>query len=296
MKRFACMGLCVALAVPALAGAAAPPVEASMVLVGTITVNPDGSVKAYTVKDLDKLPPAVRQVVQVTVSQWQFNPITRDGKAITAETGMSMRIVADVSGKNATLRVAGAEFGCDSVASRSLALGYVCAPGTMLEPLKQRRPLYPLQAMLAHMGGEVYVVVDVDRAGRVTRAAARQVNLYSRARTPLGARVFREQFVRSALVTAHSWTFKIPTLGPEAGQNDWIVVVPVSYNVQGSGSGIRSYGQWKSYIPGPVNPVNWNETGADGTPRSDAMAAGGAFTRDTRFTLKTPPRGNGSRS
>ena len=57
--------------IAATASAAEVHVQDSMVVTGTITVNQDGSVASYTVRDLDKLPPAARHIASLQRAQCQ---------------------------------------------------------------------------------------------------------------------------------------------------------------------------------------------------------------------------------
>lgn len=281
MKRVACLLLCLFL--PALVLAAEPQVEGSMLVTGTITVNPQGGVQSYTVRDLDKLPPAVRQIIQTTVSRWQFLPIMAGGKAVTAEAGMSLRIVADmVDRTHATIRVAGAEFGCDARPKSNLP--GECPAGTAVRYAHRKLPMYPRDALLAGVSGEVFLAMQVGRDGHVTQAAVRQVNLYEK--TDESA-YYRKMLAEASLGAVKNWQFLVPTKGPDATKDYWVVQVPINYTLGPPGSIPKHrYGQWNAYIPGPVQTIPWahNHTGGSG----DAVADNGQpFTRDSRFVLET---------
>lgn len=281
MKRVACLLL--SLFLPALVLAAEPHVEGSMLVTGTITVNPQGGVQGYTVRDLDKLPPAVRQIIQTTVSRWQFLPIMAGGKAVTAEAGMSLRIVADmVDRTHATIRVAGAEFGCDARPKSNLP--GECPAGTAIRYAHREPPGYPMDAARARVGGEVFLVLQIGRDGHVAQAAVRQVNLYSMTEWPAH---YRKDLAEASLRAARKWQFSVPTKGPNAAKDYWVVQVPVNYTLGPCCSAPkRRYGQWNAYIPGPVQTIPWahNHTGGSG----DAVADNGQpFTRDSRFVLET---------
>jgi hypothetical protein len=273
--------------------AATPNVEASMVVTGTITVNPQGGVQSYTVQDSDKLPPAVQQIIQTTVSRWQFVPIMADGKAVSAEAGMSLRIVADMTDEqHATIRVASAAFGCEA-RPRSNLPGE-CPAGTVVRYVRRQPPDYPIEAVRAGVGGEVFLVIQVGRDGQVTQAAARQVNLY---RTTDEPAYYRKMLAEASLQAARKWHFNIPTTGPDAAKDHWIVQVPINYTVGGVPSDAcgaipcrrpNPYA-WRAYIPGPVQDIPWDHEDTSGTSSTsgDAIASGGLFVRDTRFVLKT---------
>ena len=293
MKRVACLLL--SLFIPALGLAAEPHVQESMVVIGTITVNPNGSVQGYTIHDLDQLPPAARQIIATTVPHLQFMPIMANDKAVTAEAGMSLRIVTDmIDEQHATIRIASAEFGCDAGRARKL-LPSECPEGTAVSYVHRRPPNYPTDALQARVGGEVFLVLQIDRQGHVSQAAARQVNLYNLTNWPAH---YRKVLAEASLRAASRWQFSVPTTGPNAAKEHWVVEVPVNYWLGPPGSApARHYGQWNVYIPGPLQDVPW--AGADGTAsgNADAITGGGApFMRDTRFVLKTALSGGSGQS
>ena len=287
--------LLMALTVPGLACAAATPVEDSMVVTGTVTVNPAGDVQGYTLYEQDKLPQMVRQIVQDTVPHFQFLPIMVDGKAITAETGMSLRVVVKTTAgaKQGTIRVAAAEFGCDAGRARNL-LPNQCPKGTSVSYVRRQPPNYPWAALQASVGGEVFLVLQIDRNGHVSQAAARQVNLYSLTDWP---EHYRKVLAEASLRAASKWQFTVPTMGPNSAKDYWVVQVPVNYWIGAPGSApTKHYGQWNAYIPGPVQEIPW--AGADGASggNSDAISGGAPFMRDARFVLKTTLSGGAGQS
>ncbi|HWG67724.1 MAG TPA: energy transducer TonB [Rhodanobacteraceae bacterium] len=297
MKRVACSML--SLLIPALGLAAQPHVEGSMLVTGTITVNPDGGVRSYTVQDLDKLPPAVRQIIQTTVSRWQFVPITAGGKAVAAEAGMSLRIVADmVDAQHATISIAGAAFGCDARPKSNLP--GECPAGTAIRYVHREPPSYPVDALKTRVGGEVFLVLQVGRDGRVAQAAVRQVNLYSM--TDHAAH-YRDVLAEATLLAASKWRFRVPTAGPSAAKDHWVVQVPVNYTVGVPRDACGAIpcsraSAWTTYVPGPVQDIPWSDEGKKaGSPGgSDAIAGGALFMRDDRFVLKAPPQGGTGQS
>lgn len=289
MKRSACVlvGLVVSAVAWAHGGAESPnrSIEASMVVTGTITVSANGSVQGYTIHDLDKLPPAARRIIQATVPRWQFLPIIESGKAVAAQAGMSLRLVADMIDEHrATVRVAGAAFGCDAGRARNLVPNE-CPAGSSVTYLERRPPQYPIDALQAGVGGEVFLVLQIDRKGHVSQAAVSQVNLFSLTNR---AGHYRKVLAETSLRAARRWQFSIPTVGPDAAKDHWVVQVPVNYWVGPRGSApAQHYGRWNAYVPGPVQDVPW--AGADGAANGnvDAIAAGAPFMRDRRFVLKT---------
>lgn len=241
-------------------------------------------------RDRDKLPAGVVQIVERTIRGWQFVPVVDNGRPVTAQTGMALRVVAHmVDAGHAEIRIAGASFGCDAYPTGEL-LPDACPPGTTVTPARRQAPEYPGEALKEGAMGEVYLAVEVGRDGRVTRADAMQVNLFSQI---VGPKRMQNLFAIHAREAAMRWQFNVPTIGPEAAKDRWVVTVPVVYSINGPMP--DEYGKWRAYVPGPPRDVPWARDGAPGS--ADAIAGGGApFVRDARFVLKTKPGADGERS
>lgn len=296
MKRAACWLSGIAL--PVLALAAGPQVQFSMVVTGTITVSPDGSVKGYSLDDSEELPRNVQQIVHKTIPGWEFVPVTADGRAVTAGTGMTLRLVADRQDKShVVIRIAGAEFGCSSRRTRKNT-PEVCPAGSSLRYAHRKPPRYPLDALRHGVGGEVILALEVGRDGHVARAAVRTVNLYTSVNRQAH---YREVLADASLKAARKWTFHLPTIGPGADKDHWVVKVPIRYTYQAAQTGTllrrrhASRTQWRAYIPGPVHDIPWaDEDGAAGS--GDAVAGGAPFVGNPHFVLKTPLAGDAGKS
>ncbi len=280
------------LLVPVVAFAAGPHVQSSLMLAGTITVNADGSVRGYTLYKQDDLEPYVVQVVKKTIATWQFQPIIQGGKAVPAETGMMLRIVAEkLDDEHMTVKVASEQFGCNAWLSKQLKLlSDACPNGANVTWEDRRTPRYPGEAVRNRVGGEVYVTLQINREGRVTRSAVRQVNLYSL--TPRQGH-FRSVLGRAVLDVVRHWRYQVPTVGPEAAAEHWTVTVPVKFTLSGDAAHRNAYGSWNAYVPGPKQEIPW---AAHDQPKGDAIAGDGAFLRDSRFVLKAPPGNDAGKS
>lgn len=251
-------------------------VEASMVVTGWIEVAPDGSVYQYTLDQQDKLPKPVVDIIRKTTAAWTFKPILVDGKPVLAKAKMNLRVVASPIGNGQyNLRVRGATFGDG---------------GSGEWPAYSRRkpPEYPNVALRAATGGTVYLVLEIDRSGHVEQAVAQQVNLRAIG-SEFDMKTLRNAFAMESIDASKRWTFKIPETGPEANAEHWTVMVPVNFNIVGQHK--EGYGEWDSYVPGPVQPIPWDQdqiasgTSADALPSSDDAV----FAPDKRFVLLTPP-------
>ena len=253
MKRWV-MGLCALL----LAGAclASEPsarerVEASTLVDGTIGITPEGKVLAYTLDRPERLQPVVREAIAKAVPQWTFQPVLLDGKPVAAKTKMHLRLVAKPQGDdNYQLSIRSAYFGDQS---------------SSVKHVRQVPPRYPQQAIRARLGGTVYLLLRIDREGKVLDAVARQVNLDAIASDHV-LKQWRELFADVSLRAARQWTFS-PAKPDDPAVRD--VTVPVAYATREFGSARPdTYGQWERYVPGPVEPAPWFD--------ADKMLSGGA--------------------
>jgi hypothetical protein len=115
--------LWLAAAGPAAVSAAAPTAEASMLLAGSITVTPQGTVQAYTVDKPAKLAAPIQRLLAQNVPHWRFEPVIDHGHAVAAKAAMHLRIVATSTDKDHyAMRIGGQWFGDSGRASSPHAL------------------------------------------------------------------------------------------------------------------------------------------------------------------------------
>ncbi|HEY0502287.1 MAG TPA: energy transducer TonB [Lysobacter sp.] len=232
--------------------------ELSMLVTGTIDIEPDGRVSSYALDRPEALPPAVKQVMDHVAPAWTFEPPQVDGKPVRARTAMTARIVAkrDESGKGFSVRVAGATFG--KLAKDEFVSGKTLSP-----------PRYPKVAGMSHASGTVYVVVRIGRDGRVEDALVERVNL-TVIDSESGMKRWRGMLGKAAVEGAREWTFNPPTRGAEVDAPFWLARVPVSFYVNNAPA---PYGQWEVYVPGPRETTRVQAV--DASPDTDAFADGG---------------------
>ena len=271
--------LCGSLAGTALADGArtaTAPVEASMLVTGTIVVAPDGSVSSYAVDHPEKLPSGVLQVIGNTVPQWKFRPILRDGQPVNAKAKMSLRIVArKMGGQNFAVNVRAASFGQD-------------APSERVTERKLVKPIYPREAVLSGVSGTVYVVLKVDRDGHVEAADVWQVDL-NMIDSDAAMRRWRQMLAKASLNAARRWTFNPPTAGGQASDQHWVVGVPVNFKLRGLPDSRQvAYGQWQGYVPGPHELIPWLNQAQVAASGVDTIPAGGVLQLNSEFQLVSP--------
>lgn len=288
MKRWL-LGLCgVLLSGVVLAGGPAAvrqQVAASMVLTGTVVVAPDGSVRSYTIDKADKVPPAVLDLVRKTTAHWQFAPVLVNHSAVAARARMSMRVVATpVEGDNFSLAINGANFG-------DRAEGADGKHGAKLAPDEKRQPpAYPRDAVMARVGGTVYLLLQLDKQGHVVNVAAEQVNLGA-----IGSEAemdhWRGVLARASVAAAKRWVFQpMPDRLDASGHR--LARVPVAYTLRGDGvPRAPGYGQWQAYVPGPsVRPL-WAVDDRMLSQSADAIPDTGVFPVSKTIQLVSPGHG-----
>lgn len=253
--------------------------EASMLVVGSVDIEPDGSVSAHVLDDADKLPVQVRNLVQRAVPQLRFEPVLVDGKAVPARARMSLRIVArPAADGTGVIAIGGAHFGEVDLESTEV----VRTLGTM------KPPRFPMNAAQEGGQGTVYVMLKIGRDGTVMDAVVEQVNLRVIGSEREMAR-FRRLFSNVVLDTVRDWTFQPPTTGPFVDAPYWSARVPVDFTL---GDALKPatatpYGTWQGYVPGPRQRAPWI-TEEDQQGDADAVASGSLYPAHSRFKLLTP--------
>ncbi len=277
MRRWHLVGILVALvglATTAVADNVRKTAEGSMLVTGSVEVNPDGTLHGYSLDQAEKLPPEVVGVIGKSIATWEFKLSGAARDVVKAK--MNLRVVAKPAGNGKYLvGVAGSSFGDTGENTPSITA-------------KDRiQPTYPRMAMESRVSGTVYLLLRVGRDGTVEDAIAEQVNLEQYA-TPLVMEKLRNAFAKASLDAARHWTYNVPTTGATANDPYWVVRVPVNYYLNFNGSDIvkHSYGQWDAYIPGPRQTAPWiNKELASQLP--DATPDGSLATGNSPIQLAT---------
>lgn len=251
--------------------------ESSLQVSGTITIAPDGSVRSHTLDPKAPLGEQLAAFVDRSVQAWRFQPVIVDGKAVTAQVPMHLRLVAThASEGKVNVEIASTYFGTrEDVSTTDYPRG-----------IRRTPPRYPDDALYMGGKGVVYLILEVGRDGKVANVDAEQVNLRV-AGTEGQMASLRKQFTDAAVRAARGWTFTIPTTGPEANDATWLVRVPVDYRLEDE----RQRGNgWDTYIPGPRNfgmPWATEKLRMAGSP--DALPDDGVFPLQQGATLLNPP-------
>ena len=218
-----------------------------------------------------------------------------EGKPVHGNARMSLLMVAErIDDRRFRVAIRSGHFGREAVlveASYSDARPGTATQdaGDQLTAIDLKPPIYPAQARYAGIQGVVYVVVRVDRTGRVQDAVVELVNLRVLGSGREMAQA-RELLAGSTLAGARKWTFKPPTRGEWVDQEYWSARVPVDYRFVDDGK--ARYGQWESYVPGPRSPIPWQMESLEGFEIApEALVAGVVHQIGTGVKLLGPLEG-----
>lgn len=238
-------------------------VESSMLVKGTIEINPDGSVDTLSIDQQDKFPAGLVDFVHKQVQAWKFEPVLVEGKAMRARSPLSVRVVARAVGEDSY-----------SIAIRNASFdGEPPSEGEALSSRSMDPPRYPDLVARSGASGTVYVVVKVGKEGRVADAVVEQVNLRTIG-TAREMEAWRKALADAALKAARKWTFIPPVRGELADDASWSARVPCDFKMDSRSTFV--YGKWEQYIPGPRQSIPWSEEDRPGFS-PDALAAGGVY-------------------
>lgn len=254
--------------------------EASMVLTGTVDVNPDGSLHGYTIDKRELVPADVAAIVDKNVSQWTFK-LSAPTTEVT-HSKMSLLLLAKPAGEGKySVTVSGSSFG-DNDGKSGEQVSYKS---------HQPAPAYPKAAVNARVSGTVFLLLRIGRDGTVEEAVTEQVNL-DQYGTANEMRLYRKMLADASLLAARQWTYNVPTHGKSVNDPYWQVRVPVSFNLLPFGERPKeNYGRWHGYIPGPRETPPWiSQTLLSEAP--DAMPDDGLHTGNSALRLATPLGGS----
>ena len=279
MKSFALVMLgslvtCGAAHAGATARAVRKSAEASMLVTGHVQVNPDGTLNSYRLDAPEKLPAPVVALIAHNLPHWKFKLSGPSSHVV--DSGMSLRVLArPEADHNYALSIEGASF--DQARD----------PARKITAEQRRPPAYPHVAIQERVSGTVYLLLQIGRDGTVHDAVAEQVNL-DQYGTERQMERFRRVFADASLDAARHWHFHVPTAGPTANDPYWVVRVPVKYNLHrwGERPRERSYGEWRTYIPGPRETAPWADRrllseAPDAMPDGALHQLGGGLRLDT---------------
>lgn len=270
MKKFRCFWPLLTFLLMPAAFAAGPAevrkqIESSMLVTGEVEITEEGTVSKLQIDQPEKLPAGVVNLVRGQVSQWNFEPVRRNGKGVPARSPMSVRVVGRRTDKDTvTISIRNAVFP-----------GPLPGKGEAVSKVSMLPPSYPGPAARAGIEATTYLVLKIERDGSVGDAIVEQVNLRTVA-SEKNMTMMRGLFAEASLKAARKWTYHPPTVGEAAAEDHWSVRVPVEYTFDEGGRG-SGYGKWYAYVPGPRQAIPWDEEAGDRLVSPDALAEGGVY-------------------
>ncbi|MCE7032123.1 energy transducer TonB [Lysobacter sp. GX 14042] len=228
-------------------------VEASLVVTGTVDIEPDGSVSGYALDQPEQIPEYVRAALAGRVPAWRFEPVLVEGEPVRARSPMSVRMLAKPVGEEGlAISVSGASFG---------------ESGDHPAPARKRfaPPRYPTGPLYDGVQGDVYLLLKVNLQGAVDDVAVEQVNL--RTLVPEGRmEAMRREFAKASTRAARAWRWTRTDAENAPEEGYWTFRMPVAFSIGRPGDDMEpEYGQWQPYLPGPRHRPGW-------VPESDASA------------------------
>ncbi len=255
-------------------------VVSSLQVSGSITIAPDGSVQAHSLEPDTPLGEPLTRFLDGTIAKWRFEPVTVDGKTVTAKVPMHLRLLAKPRDDgNTSISIASTYFGSST---NSVATD---------EPrsAKLKPPMFPADAQSMGGQGTVYLIVQVGRDGSVVNVAAEQVNLRVLG-TARQMEMLRKSFTFAADRAARQWTFLAPTTGDNVREKTWLVRVPVDFTLTEMGRKPGERTGWDTYIPGPINAgVPWAREWLRTAAKPDALPDTGVYPLKQGAKLLAPP-------
>lgn len=289
-----CAALLLASSAVLAAGTAAvrKQVEASMLVTGSIQVDGQGKVTGFSLDKKEKLPAGVVGLLDKAVPTWKFEPVLVAGRPADVTTDMSVRLVAKkLDDGNFSLGVRSASFGDfagrnpKKIKAGDMAKARQEGTAAGMCRASLSPPNYPDSAVRSGVASNVYLLLKVDRHGRVLDAMAEQVNLKVVSNEKNMAR-WRKVFSDASLSQARKWC--VPSSESLAeGSDDFVVRVPVMFGL----GDLPSYGQWEAYVPGPRTPNPWDDEGEGVAFSPDTLLPGRAYAVGSGLKLLTDPTG-----
>ncbi|HAV72974.1 MAG TPA: TonB-dependent receptor [Stenotrophomonas sp.] len=252
--------------------------QASMVLTGQIDLDTEGKVEGFQLDKRDQVNSAIARFVEGEVRSWRFEPVMTDGQPLKARTPVSIRLGGSAGPDGSQLvTLLAASFET-----------YNQAATDVVTLLKTVPPVYPRDVFAAGGRGDVVLLLQVGRDGKVAGVATEQVNLRVVANES-SMRSVRDKLSRVSEAAARKWTFNVPTTGEYKDEATWTVRVPVHFALYGDREG---YGRWDVYVPGPRKQAPWRADRAlAADANADLLPTGGVFMADAPAngpTLLTP--------
>ena len=217
-------------------------VESSMRIKGSLDIGADGRVAAVRLDRESAIPAGVVTFVKDSVEQWEFEPTVRDGQSVAITTPMTLRLIGKtLDDGSARVEIRHASF-----------VEYDANDPTIVARERGSVPTFPTRRVGRDAAADVFLLIQVGRDGKVRNVLAEQVNLRVLV-SPREIASARAAFADSATQAVRDWHFRVPTQGPRAARDTWVVRFPVRFSPPAD----RNAPRWEPYLPGPRSTAPW---------------------------------------
>ena len=94
--------------------------ELSMLVTGTLELEPDGRVARWQVDDPEQLPDFVVELIGKAAPQWKFEPVLVEGEPVATRASASLRVVAQRTGEDSyKVTIRSAHFGDEAMGAEA---------------------------------------------------------------------------------------------------------------------------------------------------------------------------------
>jgi hypothetical protein len=206
---------------------------------GRLVISADGTA---TEIEIEAGEPRIEALYRGLIAGWRFEPILRDGAPAAVPVDMNLMLWAD--------RVAGSERQVRYGVADVLFLESTKDDGGDVELLTSdfKTPRFPMSMAAAGVGASITLLLQVDDAGRVTRAAVSEASLFARQATSSRSAASKvETFTRAVFNVVDEWN-----VGAGADEGRGWVLVPVHFAPPGTTSM-----DWTPVLPMTVSRPEW---------------------------------------
>ncbi len=249
------------------------PVDATMVLRGSLRVDAARGVGSYAIDQVDQVPPEVQAFLARQIADWRIDVAA--GAELPPEAVLRFTVMVRASPAGDGLH----RLWLDGVHVDE------ALPASQRVAIERRRlPTYP--TAMARIGGSgvVYMLVLLDAQGRVDDVFAEQVDLTTLPARPEDVVQHQLEFIAHAAAAARQWRFSMPKEGPYAGK-PLAVRVPVDFTMTERAQ-VPDYGQWQFLVRGVRRAPPWSEEAAGHAPEEGGVAIAGGDLQFARSRVR----------
>lgn len=259
-------------------GAVRKQIESALYVTGTIDITPTGDVVAHALDQPEKLPKGIVDMAARLLPQWKFESVVLHDKAISRSKMSLLFVGRKLDDGNYSIELRSATFS-----------GGNPDESVRLAPKGRRLPNYPIGLVDAGISGTVFLIVKIDRDGKVINVDVSHVNLRVIGNESQMDQ-WRRALAKSSIAAARKWTFVPPISGPEANKPYWFGTLPFEYFIEGHEP--PAYGKWQTYVAGPRAVLPWLDETLMAEGNTDALTSNTFHPAGSGRRLLTPLSGS----